>query len=774
MLSLTYIEIDLPVCSLTYGVAPCTASIPATGSAKCFNSKATCQDRANYTPSLVTLRFAKPAAFLPATIDAYPMISDVAYSPSIMALGQSLGTRATLTVTFKDAPHSDTGPGGDKYLSTRSYDPFSQGSFFGKFRARHPFLRGVALRWRTFLRQGNGYLDLDTRHFIIDSFDGPDASGKYTLVAKDVLKLADGDRAQAPRLSTGFLSADITAGQTTATLLPSGIGNAEYPGAGYMVIGGNEVVAFTRSGDNLTITRAVLGTTAAAHKAQDRCQLVLYYLSQSPSAIIRDLLVTYAGIDGAYINLSEWTAEDSAFLGNVYTAVLCEPTSVSTLVSELIEQAALAIWPDEVAQKIRYQVLRAINVNAATFTPDNTLEGSLTIKDQPDKRVSRVQTYFGRKDPTKPLNNLDNYVSTSLVIDEDAEDDYGSAAIKTIYSRWIPQAGRSVADRLGAVLLGRFRDPPRKVNLATARYAGTDIALGGGYRVESWCVQDETGAQANIPIQVTRLDPRPDRFAAEAEEMLWTAPATDANTRYVIFDASRLSVNLRTEHDSIYPAPVAGNVINAIVNAGVVIGSSGTAAPGFDVGTWPGGVTVNLIVSGTIQGKGGAGGAAGGWLNSGGAVPYAASPGLAGGVALYTRQAINLTTNASARLWGGGGGGGGGATGAAACGGGGGGGAGTQPGGGGQLGGGSGIFPDGYNGFTGDDGGGGGGGSASGIGFGRGGDGGAGGGPGLSGAAGGNSSSYSGAAGGAPGAAVDGNAYITIVSGLGDWRGPVI
>ncbi|WP_315804030.1 hypothetical protein [Bradyrhizobium sp. SZCCHNS3002] len=769
MQQMIYVEIDLPMCSLTYGVAPCTASIPSTGTAKCYNSKATCQDRAHYTQELVTLRFAKPADYLSRGIDAIPSIQEISYSPATMSLGESLGTRATLTVTFRDHLDSDTGPAGDRYLADRNYDPFALGTFWGKFRARQPFLRGAALRWRTFLFDGGTFTDLDTRHFIIDSTDGPTADGKFTVIAKDVLKLADGDRAQAPKLSTGFLAADITNSQGSAALLPAGIGNAEYPTAGYLMIGGNEVVQFSRSGDNLTILRGVLGTTAAAHKAQDRCQLVLYYLSQSPSAIIRDLLVNYAGIDAGYINMTEWEAEDSTFLGNVYTAVLCEPTSVSTLVSELIQQAALAVWPDEVAQKIRYQVLRAVSTNAATFTPDNTLQGSLTLKDQPDKRLSRVQVYFGRKDPTKPLSNLDNYVSTSLTIDGDAEGDYGSPAIKTILSRWIPQAGRSVADRLGAIMLGRFRDPPRKVTLATARYAGTDIGMGGGYLVRSFCIQDASGAPADLPIQVTRLDPRPDRFAAEAEEMLWTAPDTDANVRYIIFDANRYNINLRTEHDSIYPAPVSGNVINAIINNGVLIGSNSSAVPSFNIGIWPGGVTINLIIAGAIIGAGGAGGTGGSNSISGGIIN--GSPGGNGGTALYARSPVNVTYTGA--LWGGGGGGGGGTAGIASGGGGGGGGAGVIGGTGGGPG-----YGDGASGTFGGSGtlfAGGGPGGGGAIGTPGGSSGGAGGGPGAAGGAGANVSGRgSPGAGGGGGRSIDGLAYITFLVNTGDTLGSAV
>jgi hypothetical protein len=739
-LALAYVEIDIPFCANTYGAAPCTASIPATGPIKCFNSPKTCQDPEHFVETLVTLRFAVDTDYLPREIDALPLIrshDDIQFTPATVSLGRDLGTRATLSVTFRDAPHSDTGDGFDKYRAERSYVPFKRGTFWGKFRARQPFLRGRAMRWISGLA-GDALADMETRHFIIDSFDGPTPDGKYTILAKDILKLADGDRAQAPALSNGFLAADITISATSAQLLPSGIGDAEYPASGFLAIGGNEVVSFTRAGDVLTIARSLFGSTASEHKAQDRAQLVLRYAGEDVADIIYDLLVNYAEVDAAYCALSEWQAETASFLGSVYTANICEPTSVATLVSELIEQAALALWDDNLAQKIRLRVLRGILTDADTFTPDNTLLGTMTLKEQPDTRLSRVQTYFGTIDPTKPLSNLDNFRSTSLVIDADAESDYGSAAIKTIYSRWIPQAGRAVADRLGAIQLGRFRDPPRRVGFSVMRYADTDAVLGQGYRVESFCVQDATGALSDIPIQVTRLSLAPDRFIVEAEEMLFTAPDVDLANRIIIFDANNYNIDLRVSHDSIYPAPVSGDVVTCTVNASVIIGSVDAAVPAFAVGSWPAGVVIHLVVLGRIQGKGGRGGAGG-----------LASGGDDGGIALYARFAINMDVAAGA-VWGGGGGGGGSPTG-----GGGGGGAGQDPG----LGGGSSAGSAGSPGTATS---GGTGGAPGGIGA----PGADGGGPGIAGDGGGAFTF----AGGQAGAAIDGISFIA-VTGPGDIRG---
>ncbi len=212
-LAVEIIEIDLDRCANTYGVAPCTASIPTTGDVKCFNSKKTCQDVPNFVNDPVTLRFHIKTADFPDEIESVPSLKDVNFDPATLSLGENLGQRATLTAVFNDHPDSDTGPGGDSYLADRDYNPWDQGSYWGKFRARHPFVRSRAMRWITgFVPESfaasypNGAPlpddildDQATRHFVIDSFTGPTPKAEFTIVGKDVLKLADGDRALAPR-----------------------------------------------------------------------------------------------------------------------------------------------------------------------------------------------------------------------------------------------------------------------------------------------------------------------------------------------------------------------------------------------------------------------------------------------------------------------------------------------------------------------------------------------------------------------------------------------
>lgn len=960
---LTYVEIDVSRCSLTYGSAPCTASVGVTGDKKCFNSKATCQDRENYGDATVTLRFSfEGAEYQPDDIEAIPCVTGISISPGEISLGGDLGERASVSISFKDLRHSDTGPAGDKYLADRSYNPFTQGTYWGRFRTRHRYIRGQPIRIiRGNLGQALG--DMETRHYVVDSFSGPSADGSFTIVAKDVLKLADDDRAKAPLAVDARLTADATAVATSISLNPSGIGNLSFGVTGYATIAGKEVVSYTRTrswdtftklllnmngsnggttftdssssahtvtragntntataqkvfgtasglfdgtgdyltldgssefafgeedftidlrflmsavgaartlidfrpastdglyprlhvnasnkliyhtnsadritgtttiaintwyhavvtrkngitrmflngtlegsryrdtnvylvgasrpiigangsntanenyngyideveisngvarwwrnftsaaaetgtsgGDTLTITRGLLGSTAIAHKQDDRVQPMLRYVSADPADVAEDLFVNYAGMDPDYIDLDSWLTETTAYLGRLYSANIAEPTGVRKLVSELIEQACLAMWWDDLSLLIRLQVLRAVPTSASIFDEDNTIAGSLQISEQPDKRLTEVQTYFDQRNPCEPLQE-DNFKSVALTYDGQRQTDYGSAAIKKILSRWIPNGGRAIALRINDIQLARYKDPPRR--FAISLFPDTSVQLGGGYRLGSWAMQTDEGEAELASVQIVRMIPSNEMISVEAEEVLFDIPADDLDNRVIILDTDQNNVNIETIHDTLYPAitTVGSITLTIVVDTGIVIGSNSTALPAMDIGSFTSGLPITLQVKGRIQGAGGNGGSG-----------HTTSPtaGGAGGTALYTRQAIDIDlTTGDGEIWGGGGGGGGSKSI----------GFGNVPGGGGGAGtiGGTAGFSLGTPSTNGTDTAGGTT-SASGVQ-------GDGGGPGTAGQTG-----ASGAAGGAAGNAIDGDSYCTI-TGTGDVLGPTI
>ena len=643
MKRLTFIEIDLDYCALRFGEGACNAA----AGEKCFNTKATCKVRSRFVNEPVTLRFAIGTSYLSESSIDYTAacIEDISFMPATVSLGENLGTRASLDVTMSDFLYPDTGKGFDKYVQERSYDPFEKGTFWGKFRARHPYLRGRAIR---LIRGelGQSLEQMETRHFVMESFQSASLDGRYRIVAKDALKMADGDRAKAPVVSRGFIVSGITASAMTAVIAPAGIGDLEYPQSGVVNIAGKEICYFTRSGDTLTLTRGQEGTLAIEHKAQDRVQVCIRYNGQDPADIIRDLFVNYAGVPAEYIRLDNWKAETGAFLRRLYTRIIAEPTAVDKLVSELIEQAALSVWWDDVSRTIRLAVLRKIETDAAVFDDSSILKGSLQITEQPQRRLSQVSTYFGITSPLSKASEPTSYHSMQFDVNLEAEDDYGGAAIKTIYSSWVPRFGRPIAQRVNEIMLGRFVDPPRQFRFST--FLDPDIqppVLGRGYRLFARPLQNAAGDQEAVPIQITRLLPTDTGFDITADEMRFVEfSSEDLDNRTIIIDSNTLNFNWRVAYDQLYPAPTANDDIICIVSAGVIVGSQSVYQPAFDVGNWPSGCKLTLQVKGRIQGKGGNGA----FIN-----PDIQAE--TGGDALYTRYPVRLKDNH--QIWSGGGGG---------------------------------------------------------------------------------------------------------------------
>jgi len=648
-----------------------------TGTNKCFNTLATCQDPENYleesplqvmyfgedTNQPVLTRFLDPDATI------YPFIKDIDFDSAIVSLGENMGQRGQITVTMRDGLHNDLPTSlFDKYASERDYDAFTQGSFWGKFRARNRFLRFQPLYLFTCARDDNGDIEstIEARTYLIESVTGPE-NGEFKIIAKDTLKVADGDYATAPVASPGYLSGDITDVATTATIIPSGTLAADYPSSGLACIGGNEIVIYTQTGgDNVSLTRGQFGTTAVEHSTQDRFQVCWFQETpESPEVIIADLLENYAGIDPSLVPFDDWSAEIAANLGTVYQFVVTEPTPVNKLVSEIIQQIGGAIWWDDVGGQIRLQILREIQADAERWNEDNTLAHTLDVTEQESKRVTQVQVYYAQINPTLKVDETRNYASVFTVTDEVTEILVGGRSLKQIFARGISSGGQAVAEVLANKWLGRYVNPPRRFSFQLLKYSGVSPALGGGYLLGGgslfnpllnagsnqqglWPFQDEFGARVEIPIQVTRVNPVGNVFEVEAEEMLFSpfGTAIDPHNHTIIFDVSRNNVNLQETHDSVYAEALSGDTVNCYVNGGVYIGSDDVDVPAFVVGSFNSGVVVNIFVNGRIQGKGGHGG--NGTLSG--------ENGQYGGTALYTRQAINLDNQS--QIWGGAGGGG--------------------------------------------------------------------------------------------------------------------
>lgn len=764
-----FFEIVLPRCSLTYGTSPCTASVGVTGDAKCFNCLATCQDTDNFDETTVTIRFAKPASYLPREIDIVgPWIKSIDHTSATISLAENLGTRAVLKVTLEDHPHSDAGEGLDKYQADRGYDPYARGSFWPRFVARYPSLDGVKCAW-VLGEVGQSIEEMERRWFFIEG--APSGDGSVTITAKDVIKFLDSAKVQLPPLSEGFLTSGIDADDLGFTISPSGAG-AAYPSPGHINIGGKECCSYTRSGDVFTIVRNALGTTASSHSAGDRVQWVKSFVSQAAADILSGA-IGYSDMPAGYIPLAEWQLEDSTNLGTLYTFHLVEPTGVGTFCSRVLEQCGSMLWDDEVAQQLRFKVIKNVSSAADVVSEANVIGKTFELIAQPEARVSRTNVYYGPSDPTKKRDDLANYRQTVIRPDEAtallSERLYGSRSLRTILADGIAIGGGTVAARVGNLVVGRKQRPPRRFKWTMFREEPNLPVKGGGYYLNWRSLQDASGLRELVPVQVISAKVSATTVQYTAEEMRFTDLDTGSSTdRVLLINFDGFNLNLRDIHNLTYPSTFGGGVTVTFIISSTV-GSTSTGLVAVHVGDWSdaGGLvpTLQITDTGKIQGMGGNAGA-------GGSVGGFGIGGSAGGTALYTRYPINLETPSGSKIWSGGGGGGGGGPGSgvgAGGGGGGGGGAGQNPGlgaAGGTGGGGNGTA--GANGTA----------TAGGLRGSPGGSGadygGNGGGPGLNGSTGLDGTGGPGAPGGNAGAAIDGASYVSTTVSGGDLRGSLI
>ena len=97
-------------------------------------------------------------------------------------------------------------------------------------------------------------------------------------------------------------------------------------------------MAFTRSGDTLTLTRAQKEQQQVHTNKATQCSCVIRVVGQKTQNIVYDLLVNYAFVDPSFIDKSAWDAEQVGYLPRLYNTLVTTPTGVSKLLTELTEQ----------------------------------------------------------------------------------------------------------------------------------------------------------------------------------------------------------------------------------------------------------------------------------------------------------------------------------------------------------------------------------------------------------------------------------------------------
>lgn len=519
-----YIEIDLEVCSNVYGNAPCAAilGVPGvgTGQRKCFNMWRHCQDQENFATTTKTLRFCENLSSVPVGLAAYPVLNRVSARYSTVNIGgmdrnlSPFGRRATLEVNLADFidedlemdPYQAERISGAAQVDEGPYVPKTRGTFFTKLRARWPYYPGRAMRHVSGYIENGAVISTQTRHFVMSEWQvGTD--GSQTVIAKDILHLADNDRAVAPANSQGELGADISISATSISLQPTGIGDSEYPDEGFVSIG-SELMSFTRAGDTLTVVRAASGTEAANHSAGDRVQLSFSPRNQRIDDVVYDLLVNYAGISAGYIDQAVWKREIDRWASSLLVDTdVIRPERVSDLIAELAV-IGISLWWDDVTQQIGLKMMRPPDGDTVHLLTDDANIKEVSISDQDKNRITEISFSYDQISADKSATDAKSYSREQYIVAADAKlpNAFADTLQKQITFRWLNQGDDTTARIAALRIIKRQSFAPRQMKMVLDA-KDREIGLTDVLRVKTSVNTDEVGASVTSLWQVIGLRP---------------------------------------------------------------------------------------------------------------------------------------------------------------------------------------------------------------------------------------------------------------------------
>lgn len=445
------VEIRQPLCENTFGSAPCTAT--GTGDTKCYNTRSTCQDTANFALGTPLSLFFSTGKVADRGVEGVPYLIPSLLSVSTtptkinMAVSdrnvQGLGNRAVCSITFSDHPHSDRRV--DPYVTGRSWNPLSadRGSFWTRWKVRNIYRTNIVLVVYEGYA-GQTLAEMSSRQYFMQSVTGPGSGGKVTIQGKDILTKLEERKAQVPLASPGVLYSSIGTEETSFVVANAVV--ADYPSSGTLRIN-DEIMTYTSTqleNNGLVfsgIERGTDYTAAATHDVDDDVQACVRYTEITLYDLLVDLLNVKGGIDTDYLDLTGWTTEIDNYLSFVrLNTLLPAPTAVTKLLTELQEQLLFYMWWDEREAKVKLKSIRGFSSPPPTLTDTaNILEGSLAVTDLYKNRISQLWVDYKQIDFTKKADDPEAYSSGFVLADLASEtpEQHGEPSIRKIYARWL-------------------------------------------------------------------------------------------------------------------------------------------------------------------------------------------------------------------------------------------------------------------------------------------------------------------------------------------------
>jgi hypothetical protein len=229
-------------------------------------------------------------------------------------------------------------------------------------------------------------------------------------------------------------------------------------------------------------------------------------------------------------------------------------------------------------------------------------------------QLSTIFVMYGQFDPTKKVDEKDNYQITTSRVNVDAIARYNSNNSIVIYAPWISAGNGAAARRISTLKGRRFGIVPRQIAFALEDKDSLTW-LGDVKSILHPDISDQNGNPVATNFEITQAS-EGDTFTYQALEFNYDeALAQDDAIGVGVVDLpiDERNINLRDKYNAIYGTPTSSTVAKFIVYSGVVIGSTSVSVASLVTGNWPAGasVTLQLNSGGAVVGFAGSGSSAG-------------------------------------------------------------------------------------------------------------------------------------------------------------------
>ena len=531
----------------------CTATDAGVGN-RCWLSAGTCQDPGNFKvnqdgpyPGLKRFRFCLKDAPLPlGGEDILPYIKSVEFTPQKIDPERAVTVNERVTITFYDDAVTNVWNQDRLALGGLVNSGTPSGTFWRRFMRiyrNYANPRNYVIVKRGFVASGmTEALYVQRGKYLINNITiGGD--GLVTMELTDALRLtkrtASGtSNAKLPvKISeTNLLNGTIIAGDTTIAV--DDIGEIPDPDGDFTTClelepgtVNNEFVNVTAKlstiAGTLTVQRGRWGTTAIGHADNVPFRVVLQFgtenptpasapLGKNPIDIVVEILrmcgIAMADIDTTTLYDERDTWLSGSVSGTTETGILfkrcgetpdsgngciAQQTDAEELLKQIREICLLNLWVGEdqiITGRVFAPARPSVTLTEIT-DGESIVKNSIEVDDNEESRLTRIVVgYDIRADAGG--DKLADYQKIMVRVgsDEEAEGNYGDERTRVLLSPWCRVTDTASIDKLTAHLLGRFRNPARRVSFALELKDDDNVACGDFVNLTTTHIQNPDGS----------------------------------------------------------------------------------------------------------------------------------------------------------------------------------------------------------------------------------------------------------------------------------------